>query len=82
MTEGIAVEAKDTPISKKVVYYKAGTQLVQGIGKPAFVKPEGNPEIRQMSVLVTSNVERYDAASGTIETAISIYIPFVTELDK
>lgn len=70
--------------AKKVVYYKAGTQLVLGLGKSAFVQPEGNCNLKGVGnkTIVTSNVLRYDAASGTIETAVTIYIPFRTELKR
>lgn len=78
-----AVEARDTgPPSKKIVFYKAGSLLVQAIGKPAFLKPEGNREIPNWKHIVTSDVVRYDASSGTVETLMCIYIPFVTELER
>jgi hypothetical protein len=68
------------PGAKKVVFYRAGTQIVQSIGKPAFLKPEGNREIASSRTIVTSDVVCYDAASGTIETLLCFYIPFKTEL--
>ena len=74
-----------TEQSKKVVRYKAGTQVVREVGMPAFLKPIDHPDSDRVSntkTVLTSAVVRYDAASGAIETENTLYLPLVTELKE
>lgn len=74
-----------TNSSKKVVRYHAGSQIVLGMGKPAFCKPIDHPDKARVSnttTVMTSPVVAYDEASGVIETENTLYMPFTRELKE
>lgn len=72
-------------MTKQVVRYKAGSQLVPGIGYSACLRPIDHPDRGRVSntrAVRTSRVVRYDKASGAIETENTLYLPFTTELTE
>lgn len=67
-------------VSKKVVHYHHGTQVIHDFGehRVATLFPIDHPDSARVSNtknIRTSFVLHYDAMSGTIETENTIYIP-------